>query len=382
MMDQIRTSVGNTAPSCEVEFLPVGTGAKAGDAIIVRYGDDTTYELMLVDGGHAETGVTIVEHLRTYFGPLPLLEHVVLTHSDSDHASGIRKVLEEIPVRHLWMHVPWLLAENSRDLFADKRWTAAGLERAVCAEYGIISEIFDLAVEKGCQIHLPFEGNEIGPFRVMSPTALAYRFLLPQFEKTPNPDQKAINDARWWLGKESSLRKFLEAAKAAAHGWISESWYHERLRDGGITSASNETSVVLYGSFGSKRVLLTGDAGINALTWSADYADRIGLPLQQFTFVQIPHHGSRRNVGPAILNRLLGPVVPEGTPTRFSAFVSAPPDDASHPRRIVLNAFKRRGGSIVATQGRSKIHYGGFAPRAGYGSAGELPFYSSVEEYT
>lgn len=382
MLDDILAALETAPLNCEVEFLPVGTGAKAGDAIVVRYGDDASYKLMLVDGGHAETGAKIVDHLRTYFGPCPVLEHVVLTHSDGDHASGIRKVLEDVPVRHLWMHIPWLLAENSRDLFADKRWTSAGLERAVRAEYSIISEIFDLALEKGCQIHLPFEGQDIGPFRVMSPTALAYRFLLPQFEKTPEPDVHAIKDAHWWLGKESSLRKFLEAAKAAVHGWISEGWYDERLQDGGVTSASNETSVVLYGTFGSKRVLLTGDAGLNALTWSADYADRTGLPLQQFTFVQIPHHGSRRNVGPTILNRLLGPIVPEGTPARFSAFVSAPPNDASHPRRIVLNAFKRRGGSIVATQGRSKIHYGGFARRSGYGSADELPFYTVVEEYT
>lgn len=382
MLDNILAALETAPLNCEVEFLPVGTGAKAGDAIVVRYGDDASYKLMLVDGGHAETGAKIVDHLCTYFGPCPVLEHVVLTHSDGDHASGIRKVLEEVPVQHLWMHIPWLLAENSRDLFADKRWTSAGLERAVRNEYSIISEIFDLAVEKGCQIHLPFEGQDIGPFRVMSPTALAYRFLLPQFEKTPEPDEQAIKDAHWWLGKESSLRKFLEAAKAAVHGWISESWYDERLRDGGVTSASNETSVILYGTFGSKRVLLTGDAGVNALTWSADYADRIGLPLRQFTFVQIPHHGSRRNVGPTILNRLLGPIVAEGTPARFSAFVSAPPNDASHPRRIVLNAFKRRGGSIVATQGRSKIHYGGFARRSGYGSADELPFYTTVEEYT
>lgn len=382
MLDDILAALEVAPLNCEVEFLPVGTGAKAGDAIVVRYGDDTSYKLMLVDGGHAETGASIVSHLRTYFGPCPVLEHVVLTHSDGDHASGIRKVLEEVPVRHLWMHIPWLLAENSRDLFADKRWTQAGLERAVRNEYSIISEIFDLAVEKGCQIHLPFEGQDIGPFRVMSPTPLAYRFLLPQFEKTPEPDEQAIKDAHWWLGKESSLRKFLEAAKAAVHGWISESWYEERLRDGGVTSASNETSVVLYGTFGSKRVLLTGDAGVNALTWAADFADRTGLPLQQFTFVQIPHHGSRRNVGPTILNRLLGPIVPEGTLARFSAFVSAPPNDASHPRRIVLNAFKRRGGTIVATQGRSKIHYGGFARRSGYGSADELPFYTAVEEYT
>jgi hypothetical protein len=62
--------------------------------------------------------------------------------------------------------------------------------------------------------------------------------------------------------------------------------------------------------------LLTGDAGINGLTWAADWADSLGLPLQNFSFVQIPHHGSRRNVGPAILTRLLGSMQQENDPTR------------------------------------------------------------------
>ncbi|TPI26815.1 hypothetical protein FJW08_26670 [Mesorhizobium sp. B3-2-1] len=186
-----------------------------------------------------------------------------------------------------------------------------------------------------------------------------------------------------WLGKESLARKLLEAAKAAMQSWTTETWEDERLRDGGITSASNESSVVLYGSFDDDaRVLLTADTGTNGLRWAANYAESLGLPLKSFSFVQIPHHGSRRNVGPTILTRLLGEIQPEGTPTRFSAFVSAPKDDVKHPRRIVLNAFKRRGGYIVATQGTGKIHWGGFPKREGYGDAENLPFYAQVEEYT
>jgi hypothetical protein len=99
----------------------------------------------------------------------------------------------------------------------------------------------------------------------------------------------------------------------------------------------------LYGVFDNgRRVLLIGDAGVRALTWAADDADEFGLSLRQFTFVQVPHHISRRNVGPTILNRILGPIVPEGN-ERFAAFISAPPDDTTHPRKIVVNAFKRRG---------------------------------------
>jgi hypothetical protein len=53
---------------------------------------------------------------------------------------------------------------------------------------------------------------------------------------------------------------------------------------------------------------------------------------------------------------------------RFSAYVSAPADDTNHPRKIVLNAFKRRGGIIIATQGATKVHRGGFPMRPGYSS--------------
>ena len=64
-----------------------------------------------------------------------------------------------------------------------------------------------------------------------------------------------------------------------------------------------------------------------------------GLALQDFMLVQIPHHGSRRNVSPAILNSLLGPITPKDTPPHSSAYVSAPKDDDTHPRGMVLIAL-------------------------------------------
>ena len=40
-----------------VEFLPVGDSD--GDAILVKYGDDSGYWLNLVDGGYASVGETV-----------------------------------------------------------------------------------------------------------------------------------------------------------------------------------------------------------------------------------------------------------------------------------------------------------------------------------
>ena len=369
--------------NCEIEFLAVGSDSKAGDAIVARYGYETDYKLMLIDGGMAETGGEIVAHLKKYFGAIVELENVLLTHSDADHASGLRTILEEIPVKNLWLHVPWLLSAEAIHLFKDKRWTQEGLSAAIKKEYDIVSEIFDLASSNGCGMYYPFEGSNIGPFRALSPDKYAYLHLLPQFEKTPDPDQEAIEAASMWLGKSSPLQRLVEIAKAKVESWTTETWDKERLKDGGVTSASNESSVVLYGAFDSnRRVLLTGDAGVNALSWAAQYAISAGLPLQQFTFVQLPHHGSRRNVGPTVLNQLLGSIQPQGSNSRFDAFVSAPADDETHPRKIVLNAFKRRGGRVIPTQGTNKIHYGGFPKRDGYTDVEACPFYTKVEDYT
>jgi beta-lactamase superfamily II metal-dependent hydrolase len=371
--------------NCEIEFLAVGAGSKPGDAIIVRYGEPNAYQLMLVDGGHAETGESLVSHLKKYFGNDVSLAHVVLTHSDADHASGLREVLREIPVGTLWLHIPWFLAEEARHLFKDKRWTNDGLITAIKKEYDIISEIVDLAVAAKCKIYYPFQESIIGPFSVLSPSRHAYVHLLPQFDKTPDPDQALIESASMWLGKAaapSPVAGLLEKLVTKAQTWIDDKWGFEQLKDGGVTSASNESSVVLYGDFGAeRRVLLTGDAGINGLTWAADYADSCSLPLQKFSFVQIPHHGSRRNVGPTILSRLLGEIQPEGSNARFEAFVSAPADDDTHPRKMVLNAFMRRGGNVIPTQGRHIIHYGGFPKRDDYVDATPMSFSSKVEAY-
>ncbi|WP_152277978.1 MBL fold metallo-hydrolase [Methylorubrum populi] len=337
---------------------------------------------MLVDGGHAETGEQVVAHLRRYFGPNPVLEHVVLTHSDADHASGLRTVLETVAAKSLWLHIPWGHAAEALPLFADKRLTAEGLARKLMTEYDVIDDIVRLAHKQGCNVTPAFQGSDIGPFRVLSPSRGTYVHLVPQFERTPDADRAAIERAGLWIGKASVADRLFEAARSALQGWTTERWDQERLRDGGITSASNESSVVMYGWFDNGPVLLTGDAGLRGLTWAADAADAYGLPLRQFSFVQVPHHGSRRNSAPAVLDRLVGPIQPENFPPRFAAFVSAPKDGAKHPRRIVLNAFKRRGGRIIATQGSSKIHWGGFPVRDGYGPAENLPFFTRVEEYT
>jgi len=80
-------------------------------------------------------------------------------------------------------------------------------------------------------------------------------------------------------------------------------------------------------------LLLTGDAGVPALERAADFAEFHGLDLRAVDFSQVTHHGSKRNVGPSILNRILGPKLGSPNLTKV-AFVSASKDGApKHPAK-------------------------------------------------
>lgn len=369
--------------NCEIEFLPVGDGCKPGDAIVVRYGDANSFQIMVIDGGNLDSGKAVVSHVQKYFGYNAVVTHAVVTHPDADHASGMREVIAGLPVKNLWLHKPWEFAAVSRPFFANKNWTDWGLAEEIRDKYDIVSQLVDTAEKNKIPVLQPFAGKCIGPFRVVSPYQNLYPYFMSQFDRTPDPDQAAIEAAGYWIGKPPGLiATLLEKAAAKVQKWIDESWESERLKDGGVTSASNESSVILYGDFGpGRRVLLTGDAGIWGLTMAKCFAQKNGLALQDFMFVQVPHHGSRRNVGPTILNEILGPIKPKDTKTTSLAYVSSPKDDDTHPRKMVLNAFIRRGYGVAATQGQKILFWGGFPPRLDYIGLDNFPFSPQVEDY-
>jgi hypothetical protein len=360
----------------EVEFLPVGEKSRAGDAISIRYGAPNNFELIVIDGGTTASGEALMAHLNSLCAARPIVRDLIITHPDLDHSSGARVVLEQADVRNVWTHVPWWHADEILQHLQDPRWTADGLARRLKADYDVIAEIVATALARSIPVHEPFAGSTIGPFTVLSPSRQIYPQLVAHFPDTPQATGRFSD-----VAGQDFLKSVLEGfAKSIARIW--EAWGVERLRDGGQTGARNESSVVLYGQFeGRKPILLTGDAGNLALGWAASFAEALGLPLREFGMVQVPHHGSRRNVGPTILNRLIGPIVREGQPPHFTAIVSAPKDDSDHPRKIVRNAFLRRGACLLATQGVPTFHGSGFPQRAGYGPATPLSFSFEVEAY-
>lgn len=208
-------------------------------------------------------------------------------------------------------------------------------------------------------MHEPFQGEQIGEFTVMSPARDWYVHDLVADMERPfcglGHGSTGSKDALW---KTTSGRVFTG---------IAESWDAESLDEGARTSSANESSVVLFGMPADRGVLLTGDAGPQALAASAAYAGSRAMALPELlNFVQVPHHGSRRNVTSSVLDRLIGRRIPGPLPVSgLTAFVSAPAAGA-YPRQAVVNAFIRRGARIVATKGKAMSHRFNMDPRQGW----------------
>ena len=96
--------------------------------------------------------------------------------------------------------------------------------------------------------------------------------------------------------------------------------------------------------------LLTGDAGIRALTEACDFVEATSLPLRQFNFSQAPHHGSRHNVSPSLLTagRSEGR---GGQKIGHTAFVSAAQKIWYRSTQVATNAYTRGGVSVYRTDG-------------------------------
>jgi hypothetical protein len=227
-------------------------------------------------------------------------------------------------------------------------------------------ELESLANKKGTHIHEVFQGAQIGAFAVLAPTRNRYINSIPDFGKSPT--RYTTKDAAQPFGL---LRSLLEAAKKK----LEEKWDLETLAKNTVTSASNESCVVQYGVLGGRGVLLTADVGPIGLMEAGNYGVQLGLNRPEF--VQVPHHGSRHNVTPAVLDTWLGPKVSQGTRVG-TAYCSVGSNKHDYPRGQVTNAFMRRGFPIYSTRTAWISHsFGGGHPGSNLAVAEE--FQTEVE---
>jgi len=367
----------------EVDFLAVGENDKSGDAIALRFGNlsgkRNEYAIIVIDGGFKDDGQKLIALIKEYYNDPDTIDLVIATHPHGDHTAGLETVLKEMDVGEFWMHRPWAETHtnNISSWFTDGRVTDNSVREALKKSLDTARELETIATQKEIDIIEPFVGVYkdfgFGRIDIAGPTEEYYESLLPQFTSTPE--------------SKNTVATFLTRAAEGITEVVSsvfESWEIETLDDNGETSAENNSGAITLLRVDDKHLLFTGDAGIPALTNAADTLEASGIGNESYSFIQVPHHGSKRNVGKTILNRLVGPILSEEQKDtkRMSSFCScAVSGSPKHPAKKVTNAFRRRGAPVCPTQGRPIWHYSKGAPdRSTYSPIESLPLYYEVEE--
>ena len=139
-------------------------------------------------------------------------------------------------------------------MFVDGRVTDSGVREKIRKALEDARDLENLANRKNIPIYEPFAGRTDinGIITVVGPTEEYYESLLPEFRATPAP-------------KMSFFERTVETGVGLL-AKVAEAWGVETLTDEGETSAENNSSVILRVRYDGKNLLLTGDAGMPALT--------------------------------------------------------------------------------------------------------------------
>jgi len=308
-----------------IRFFRVGEASKGGDAIVIEvFDEEDNPHIAIIDGGYADDGQRIVDYLVNKYSNggknKVKVAYVFNTHPDLDHISGLKTVLEsdKLKIGYLLYNRPWRDAGLKKEWFSDGRITKDSLVNRIKKTFGVADELESLANKKGIKIHAAKAGLGCwnGVLQVLGPSDTLYKRNLLISDKTPDSFLSKYNKSY----QPSSLsEEDYEPKEDEVIEWIDEEQ----------TSEINQTSIVLALVLGNYKFLFTGDAGKEALDEALDYWKSCGHETTEFSVVQLPHHGSRKNINPSILARLNAP----------EFVISCPPDGMKegHPSRRLIN---------------------------------------------
>ena len=271
------------------------------------------------------------------------------------------------------MNIPWNYIDDIWDNINDRRISKESLEKRLKDDYPYVAEIEKLAKEKGIEIIEGFEDKQINEnLKILSPSKEFFIELLKKSKKTKYLDESDYKSNIYTESAKNILSKFTN--------WIKELWGKDSLKEDVETSEENEMSIVLLGDMEENKFLLTGDVGLKGLEKAIEKGNKIGIPLTEVNFYQIPHHGSRHNLSPSIMNKMVGNIVSEGIKLKKVAYASVA-YESDYPRKAVVNAFIRRGVQVYKTSGYTLNRSFLMPKREGWSSIPELPFSEKVEDW-
>lgn len=341
----------------EVDMLSLGNA----DSMLVTRWQAGVASRILIDGGNSSDAEKVLAFLKKR--DVAYLDHVVCSHPHDDHAGGLVGVVEskDIDFGQAWIHLPWKhIDQNILTAALNKSEVVAKrVVTIVRASVETAQDLFNAITARGKIIVEPFQGARIGFLFVCGPSQQYYEQLLKDFsdlEKLKSMEESMIAYERQSLG-EGLLGSNVQGQQLE----VSSSGLGEAP-----TEPENNSSTILWMKHADDGLLFTADAGVEALM-AAKQAYIIG----DLRWMQIPHHGSRRNVNEGLIGYFkpkTACVLADGT--------------KKHPRRAVVNAFKAVGTEVFSTHYPNGchlwFHLGEVPSRTNYSSA--TPLYEAERD--
>ncbi len=322
----------------EVDMLSVGNA----DSILVTnwVASNNTVSRVLIDGANKLGADVVKAFLKN--NKITWLDAVVCTHPHDDHAAGLVELLkdESIGIGSAYMHIPHWHADVPAIKNALSKITDSAEADSIRKSLATVEELYAAFNARKIGIFEPFSGIEIQFLTVVGPSQEYYEELVTSFG-----DSQSV--------KSVDTRDQIYKIWAMLHDKAQEQLGTELPPDP-QTTPENNSSVILATIRHEKKFLFTADAGVPALQKASEAYD-----LSKCYWMQIPHHGSRRNINPALINVF----APD------NAWVSAE-GSKKHPRRAVVNAFKEAGAEVCSTHypqsTNMRIFTGTVPTRVGY----------------
>lgn len=352
----------------EIDLLPVGSEKKSGDCIAFRYGDlkagKKRQTVVVVDGGYASTWAdTLKPHLQKYYnceydGKIHI-DLVILSHTDMDHVSGLVEMAkdEDVEIGLIMMHEPW--NELTPAWFKDGRITKLSLKERIGDAFEKAKDFSDATkgVERSSLKPGAYKFHE-AKIKILGPSEKFYKTCIANCEKTPDKDEN-VKDIPQAQSSNGELE--FETYKEGHITW----------NDSENTSPINESSLIVMFEYEKVKVLFTGDAGKEGLRQAIAFADNNGIKLNDCTIIKMPHHGSRKNVNPEIMDRFKG--------SNKLYYSCASDDIGHHPSMRLINMLNEKGFKQLSTSG-STLHWGKDAPDRGWSKAKVIDSFKKIEK--
>jgi beta-lactamase superfamily II metal-dependent hydrolase len=337
-----------------IDMLSLGNA----DSIIVWLKDHNKNSyVILIDGGNKSDGEKVIAHLDKYILPnvnKTAPDLIICTHHDKDHIGGLINVVEHYGnnIGQVWINNPaeHISSQSYQTLKESFRRNSASKQYQVILEsLTNVDDFISIVDKKGIPRDHALFGQSLfdGVVKVLGPSDDFYKTLLPGME---NMDRYVSSEADYAYNSIFGTAVINENLETNSPCPI--------VDEENSTSATNNSSVILEINAKDSRYLFTGDAGVQAFE---DVETRFNL--EGIHWLDVPHHGSRRNLS----SRLIDTMSPK------VCYISAK-GGTKHPRRALVNCLRKHGAQVYGThKGGNKWHHrGDFPDRGDYSSAAEI----------